>query len=610
MKKSCTIINTAALLLFLGVSFSVAGAYTPDLTTKADGYSVPYLTHDYVMNTSYGVRSFGMGEAQTARPDDLSAMYYNPAGLSMMGYWEYGLSYKELPNDTHGTTGAVSIPLSYGTLGILGVYHYVRDNYHVRYGENTHPDANKQAGYVGISYGAPIYKDQLHGGINIKYAASDLRPVDKTADATNRGYEPFAQAIYFDLGFIYTYDLSLLAGFFFYFPNVATGISARNLHFETGLPDEGAYGDEEFNLGVSFYYDYRFMGNVDIVSQKNRETVVKYGVEFWPIRFLAIRGGFQTLFYHVDDYRGFYWGVGIGESVGSSKFALEYSGSRVEYPAGNSNPEFYHRFAFVQSFEKIYRYKTKSGKEKVIPIAQADRYNTPLQFARFIDPEDLIDDIIDDTSDDDGKAQPLPPDEGTSPNEEKPKPGPDDKKPAPPVIRPKTIALYPFQVEFSASEPRPITLPEEIRQSMLGATTQDKYLKTMRDGRYKLTPKREQNESYVKYLNRLCLFHRLDAITFVSMVMDDQKNEVYLNILVYRKGDKSITSQYVKKSSMDEAEMTRFKADVSENYYRVIEGMLELREQEKQDAELQKKFAKSQGSNANKKVETETERKK
>lgn len=560
-------------------------SYTPNLTTKTDGYSVPYLMHEYIVNTSFGTRSYGMGEAQTARPDDTSAMYYNPAGLSLMGYWEYTLSYKELPNDTHATSGALSIPLPYGNLGLIGVYHYVRDNYHVEDGENTHPDRNKYAGYIGLAYGAPIYKDQLHGGIHIKYAASDLRDIDKEYENISRSYDTFSHSFYFDLGLIYTYDLSLLQGFFFYFPNVAVGLSARNLNFNTTMPDEGNYAKEEVNIGLSFYYDYNFMLNIDMINRVDEDSVMRYGLEIWPIHFLALRGGFQVPIYRISNYRGYYWGIGLGESVGSSKLALEYSGSRIENPAGNTNVEYYHRFAFVQSFEKIYTYTTKSGKERVIPLAQADRYNTPLQFARFIDPEDVIDEIIDNTSDDDGKAQPLPPEE---PEDEKPEP--DDGKPTPepvgPIIRTKGVAIYPFNLEFSTSEPYETSIHDEIRDIMLVKVQDAKYLKPMSKVRYKLTPKREHSESYVKYLNRLCLFHRLDVITFVSAVIDKQKNEIYLNILIYRKGDKSITSQYVKKSSLDSEELSTFKDDVAANYYQVIASLLDLKKQEKQEQQL------------------------
>lgn len=607
MKKNYSVRKNLIRSVIIGIVLTGAlsiHSYTPDLTSKTDGYSVPYLNHEYIVNTTFGTRSFGMGEAQTARPDDTSAMYYNPAGLSLMGYWEYSLSYKELPNDTHGTSGALSIPMPYGNMGLIGVYHYVRDNYHVEQGENTHPDRNKYAGYVGIAYGAPLYKDQLHAGINIKYAASDLRSIDEEYKTPERSYDPFSHSFYFDLGVIYTYDLSLLRGFFFYFPNVAVGIAARNINFNTTMPDEGNYAKEEGNIGVSFYYDYRFMLNIDMVNRADEDSVMRYGIEVWPVHFLALRGGFQVPAYRVSNYRGYYWGVGLGESVGSSKFALEYSGSRIETPAGPSNAEFYHRFAFVQSFEKIYTYTTKSKKERVIPIAQADRYNTPLQFARFIDPEDIIDEIIDDTSDDDGSAKPLPPDDDKpTPVPDDEKPGPDDDKPAPPIIRKKGIAVYPFKLEFSTAKPYDTSVHNEIRDRILVLVKNDKYLKPMSNVRYKLTPKREQSESYIKYLNRLCLFHRLDVITFASVVIDEQKNMIYLNMMIYRKGDKSITSQYVKKSSMDAEQLSQFKEDAAQNYYQVVAGLLDLKALERESGQIAKK--KQAEENEEKKAEND-----
>ena len=53
-----------------------------------DGISVwasgPGTTAADVLNIPVGARAIGMGEAYTAQADDVSSLYWNPAGLALM----------------------------------------------------------------------------------------------------------------------------------------------------------------------------------------------------------------------------------------------------------------------------------------------------------------------------------------------------------------------------------------------------------------------------------------------------------------------------------------------------------------------------------------------
>ncbi len=56
-------------------------------------------------------RAMGMAEAFTAVADDISAVYYNPAGLTSLYGKEAGFTYIKMPADISYTFGAIGLPL-------------------------------------------------------------------------------------------------------------------------------------------------------------------------------------------------------------------------------------------------------------------------------------------------------------------------------------------------------------------------------------------------------------------------------------------------------------------------------------------------------------------
>lgn len=69
-----------------------------------------------------GARSTAMGGAYTAVADDVSAMSWNPAGLSQLSRRELGATHAELTGNTRYDFLGYALPLSRGTLGIGAVH--------------------------------------------------------------------------------------------------------------------------------------------------------------------------------------------------------------------------------------------------------------------------------------------------------------------------------------------------------------------------------------------------------------------------------------------------------------------------------------------------------
>lgn len=578
---SCTVLN-----------FTLFAA--PDYSTKANGTAVPTLHPANTLNTSIGVRSFGMGEAMTGRADDLSSMYYNPAGLSTMEYWEWGLSHQEMANDVDGNGVNLAAPLPYGTLGVQMSLFTVRDNDQITDRKEDHPDNGKFAYLAGLSYGAPVWRKFLHAGITFKWIGADFST--SPAGATSN-FEDQSKGLFIDIGLLGTYDLANLKGFFYYFPKVAMGFAARNLHPKFRLDNEFNDNAEEFNLGLSFYYSYKFQFNVDFVNSIDNHSRFHFGTEIWPDFIIAeilgrpfppivaLRGGIAT---EGPDrgYVGYYWGAGLGHAFGISKLSVEYSGLAESFTGRTGSYQFLHQIAVHQSFEKIAKVKDPYGNERKLRLAQTDRYNTPLQFAAEQKPDEIVDYAVLLALTDKDKDKELIQEQN---NEEYIEQTTDtettttttttttdqqvDIKP-PKKIKRATVGLFPFSVEFVGKEGNSSPLSAQIRKPIIKAIIRDKYLKSLSELRYKNTPRKEARENQIEYLNRLCQFHRAKMVAFGRLTIDEGNDKLTLKIIYYKKGDKQLTSEAIYEGS--EAGLEELTKEIKEDFILQAIGILNL----------------------------------
>lgn len=119
-------------------------------------------------------RAMGMAESFVAVSDDVSAVYYNPAGLTSLWGKEVSATYVDMPADVGHSFAAIGLPMeSIG--GVLGIAAYalssgemiVRDHYHGEFG-----GSGQTFGYnafsLGISYGRYL-TDRFSIGLTVKY---------------------------------------------------------------------------------------------------------------------------------------------------------------------------------------------------------------------------------------------------------------------------------------------------------------------------------------------------------------------------------------------------------------------------------------------------------
>lgn len=554
---------------------------------KSDGDSVPYLSAASALNTPLGVRSYGMGMAQTGNSNDLSALYYNPAGLATINYVEYGLSYHGAANDVAGHSLLMAIPLPYGTLGLTGVFNRAQDNEYVRNGVNVLPDREKYSYIAALSYGAPVLMRKLNAGMTVKWFGANFLSSPQVTS-----YEQQQKGLFFDLALLGTFDPVQYSEFLRWLPRFSAGFTARNLHPLLKLDNEVSRPDnrEEYNAGISMHFPYKVMLNFDAVNSVSLPTRFRYGIEYWPAHFLALRGG-VTHASSGSPFTSLHWGIGFGETISSSKLSFEYAAAK-EYSDGFGNNfekpnATFHRFAFHHSFESI---EVERG--RMTPIRFTERYTHRYRFARELATREIIADTVlslpsENTGYDAAIAAVQPADsapgsstgldiatnEDTQPaTEEKPKPGQKPKpKPKPQIVGKYIIAVLPVSVEVVAGRPRNNSLKERLRGNFVVRVNSSGAGRLINPAKMSSAPQQAAGELESVYLKRLQRAVGADLIVFNKLMVDGITGEMKLFTLYYKRGDTGITAQTeVKGSDASELDFVQRATSQFEKEHRAI----------------------------------------
>lgn len=117
----------------------------------------------------WGVRPLSMGAAFIAVSDDVHSVYWNPAGLSRVKYFELTYTRWLIKRDegNYDDFLAGAIHLGAGAMGMSFTYNKDRfDRYYI--GSSSRIRKEKEDGYVNLGYGVPL-NESVSVGLNIKY---------------------------------------------------------------------------------------------------------------------------------------------------------------------------------------------------------------------------------------------------------------------------------------------------------------------------------------------------------------------------------------------------------------------------------------------------------
>lgn len=279
--------------------------------TKTGTTAAPFL------KIGVGARSIGMGGAYTAVANDLSAMYWNPAGLSRLTANEAAFNHIDWIADIKFDMAATSILIDeVGTIGASFTTLNLGEMEVTTTGEPEGTGERFSAGatMINLSYARNLsYKFSI--GFNVKYISESI-------------WNMRAQSVAIDFGTLYTADIlngvNLGASMSNFGPKMRLEGRDNLVLINTGAGGKniinGEYELDSYDLPLIF----RVGVSTDLIrSENNRITVavdaihpndnteyVNTGVEYSWANIVALRGGWKSA-YERGGEQGLTLGAGI-----------------------------------------------------------------------------------------------------------------------------------------------------------------------------------------------------------------------------------------------------------------------------------------------------------
>ncbi|UCE07161.1 MAG: PorV/PorQ family protein [bacterium] len=253
------------------------------------------------LNIDVGARAVGMGGTFTCVDNDVSALFWNPAGISKIKGGVVKLNHTQWIADMK----QYALAAAYGTknIGTFGFTFIMMDNGSI---ERTIPDPLQSRGFsvegtynvgqwvAGLAYGRQITNKFSIGG-QVKYAFQDLGDVvvaETAEDSVGHKVNNQKGTLAFDFGTLY----------YFGFKDLRIGMSIRNF----SRPVKYSY--ESFNLPITFKVglamnmlslipamtDHQIQIGIETVHPYDHKEKIQIGGEYQFKNLLAIRLGYRS----------------------------------------------------------------------------------------------------------------------------------------------------------------------------------------------------------------------------------------------------------------------------------------------------------------------------
>lgn len=284
-----------------------------------------------------GARALAMGEAYTTLADDITGLYWNPAGIAngvgkqfLFAHYDY---IAEITYDYVGVTLPVTALGTFGLFaGSLGMPDIERTT--VRSPDGTGEKVSASSFVLGFSY-ARALTDRFSIGGNVKYITESI-------------WHTSSKGMAFDVGILYrTIFKNIRLGMSisnFGTPLQLTGrdllvqhdvdelIDGNNENINANLETESFPLPIVFRVGVSsniledFFEinDYDWILAVDAIHPNDNKEYLNVGTELMVQDMVALRAGYRQLFLE-DSEGGLTFGIGLQFNVMELKINLDYA---------------------------------------------------------------------------------------------------------------------------------------------------------------------------------------------------------------------------------------------------------------------------------------------
>lgn len=318
MKRIITLLALTAVAL-PGVAQSLENGQTETIT-KVGTTSAQFL------KLGVGARAISLGGAFVAEASDLSALYWNPAGLARLNGSALQLSHTQYLADIAYNYAAFGIEL--GNMGTIAASMLLLDSGDMSVRTTDQPEGTgelfkKQDYAFQLSYSRPL-TDRFSVGTTVKYIREQI-------------WHSHASGTAFDIGVLFTtpyQNLRLGASMSNFGPKMQ--MTGRDIIFSSDpSPDQegnveivnSEYKMDEFALPLMFRVglawdavstsDYRIVILGDAAHPNDNSEYINTGAEVNFRDLLYIRGGFRNAF-ETDGEQGLTFGGGLNIRIDRS----------------------------------------------------------------------------------------------------------------------------------------------------------------------------------------------------------------------------------------------------------------------------------------------------
>jgi hypothetical protein len=323
--------KTLSLLLVLAIVAAMPAYLLSQSIGRVGTTAAPFL------KIGIGARALAMGEAYTSRVEDVTGVFWNPAGIAGADRMELLFNHYSYVADMNYEFGAAAIPVAgFGTIGaFIGSFGYGEiERTTVTSPEGTGEKVSASSMVVGLSY-ARALTDRFAIGANVKYVREQI-------------WHSYATGIAFDVGVLYKA----------FFKNIKLGMSISNFGTEMQLEGRDMLvqhdinpsfaGNNEninanletekfpmpilFRMGLSAdilkdflnMSDYGWVVAVDAIHPNDNKEYINIGTELNLYNVLSLRGGYRELMLE-DREGGLTFGVGLKLDVLGGSMNLDYA---------------------------------------------------------------------------------------------------------------------------------------------------------------------------------------------------------------------------------------------------------------------------------------------
>jgi hypothetical protein len=316
-------------LAILGMALLTAFPVYSREVTKTGTTSAAFL------NIDQGARGVGMGSAFVSVVDDISATYWNPAGIARMKGGQASFSNTKWIADISYNHAAVAVPVAgVGTLGVSAQFMTMGDMDRTTTMEPEGTGETFSAGSYAfaLSYGRNL-TDRFSIGFNAKFVQEKIFHMSARGVAFDVGTLFDTQLEGLRLGMSisnYGTKMQMSGQDVLVQKDIDATVSGNNPNINANLQTDKWDMPLLFRVGMSVdvlkgLYDSNLTVAVDALHPNDDVESVNVGAEYVFHRMVALRAGYKSLFAK-DSEEGLTFGGGVNYKMfGTSSLMLDYA---------------------------------------------------------------------------------------------------------------------------------------------------------------------------------------------------------------------------------------------------------------------------------------------